>query len=119
MDIELKDFVSEALKQIIEGIVVAQEFAKAKHTAVVPTDIYYNSDSPNVPEGILGGGDSYTNLINFDIAVTASDALQKKSGLGVFITVIGSSLQSQEDVSNSSVSRIKFTVPVLFPRQSC
>ena len=41
--IELNDFVAESLKQIIEGIIEAQKFAKEKGAIVNPKNIVGNS----------------------------------------------------------------------------
>jgi hypothetical protein len=37
MEIELKDFISESLKQIIEGVKTAETFAKANGAQIAPT----------------------------------------------------------------------------------
>ena len=118
MEIELKDFVAETLKQIVEGIILSQDFAKDKNAEIVPDGIYNVTSDSVKGTGILGLGEGYVNIVDFDIAVTASESAQTKSGIGVFITVIGSGVQGQNDASSSTLSRIKFVVPVLFPRQT-
>ena len=38
---ELKEFIAESLKQIIDGIVDAQTYAKEKHATINPEGLYY------------------------------------------------------------------------------
>ena len=117
MGIELKDFVAETLREIIDGVISVQEYAKGKEATVMPGGIYGLTSSDLRGSGILGTGTNYVNTIDFDIAVTASESAKSKGGIGVFISVVGAGVQGQDEASNSTVSRIKFTIPISLPRQ--
>lgn len=56
-------------------------------------------------------------IIEFDIAVTASEGSEAKAGIGVFSGVIGLGTQAKMEGSNATLSRIKFSIPVLYPEQ--
>jgi hypothetical protein len=88
--VDLKAFVAETLKQIIAGIEEAQQ-----------NGIGINSAS--------------TQNVDFDVAVTATEGTDKKGGVGVFVLGFGLGAQGATSVSNSSVSRIRFTVPIFYP----
>jgi len=94
---ELKDFVSQTITSIIEGVREAQ--ASAQDGA------YVNPVMAARP-------------IEFDVAVTVTETTEKKGGGGIavagFIKAEGGGLTSS---ANSSVSRIKFHVPVTLPTQ--
>jgi hypothetical protein len=40
---ELKEFISESLKQIIDGIIDAQTYAKDKHATINPEGVKYDN----------------------------------------------------------------------------
>ena len=115
MGIELKDFIAETLTQIIEGVRTSQSLAKDDKTRaeIIPTSLPARADSQ-----IVGASNVYINLIEFDIAVTATEGAKTDSKVGVLVTVIGAAVQGQTDVSSSTVSRIKFTLPVKLPRHN-
>ena len=62
--------------------------------------------------------DKHTEKINFNVAITVTEEVEGKSGIGVFIAGFGIGGQEKTDTSNVSVSTISFSVPVLLPRQT-
>ena len=111
---ELKDFVAETLRQIIDGVKVAQEYGIGQGATVNPNNIFYRAD-----QGVVVLQDRETGAIakeiEFDVAVTVIEGTQTKGGIGVFVGPIGIGSQGQSNVSNQSISRIKFSVPVVLP----
>ena len=55
--------------------------------------------------------------VEFDIVVTAIDQDKTKGGLGIFVGGVGVGVQGQIDALNSTVNRIRFSVPIYFPHQ--
>jgi hypothetical protein len=53
--------------------------------------------------------------LDFDIAVTVTEGEQKKSGIGVLVAGVGLGKSGQSDARSETVSRLRFTVPVVFP----
>ena len=100
---ELKDFIEETLKQIISGVRRAQESAIELGAKINPR----------------GGSVVEMRNVHFDVAVSTSGGTEAKGGIGVFVVPGGSTgSQDQSDVASSSMSRIKFSVPVKLPVQS-
>lgn len=113
---ELKDFISGTLIQIIEGVSEAQNYAAENNTKVNP---------PNLTLIKAGSNDiycdtsnsKYAQIVDFDVAITTSDESSGKAGIGIFVGPVGIGGQTKSDQSNSSVSKLKFSVPVLLPTQ--
>src|SRR5260370_33921195 len=95
---ELKDFVSRTITDIIEGVREAQ--------AAAGSDAYVN---PGIGR----------EIVEFDVALTVTEAAEKKGGGGItvagFLKAEGGGGSSS---SNSSISRVKFSVAVKLPTQS-
>lgn len=120
--VELKDFVAESLKQLIEGVVIAQKYANETGATVNPKGLFFDGNTKSYMVSIPKSGSLSTNppvpqIIEFDIAVTASEGSEAKAGIGVFSGVIGLGTQAKMEGSNATLSRIKFSIPVLYPEQ--
>ena len=110
---QLDEFVSQTLKQIVDGVSAAQEYSKSNNANINP--------STTRIDGGKVAGYSYcyeTGIplqdVEFDVAVTVKESSTTSDG----DSNIGSiSVTSQHQATNqsSSVSRIKFKVPVLLP----
>jgi len=111
---ELRDFVAETLRQIIDGIKAAQEYSSDKGAKVNPKKLYFRTDQGSVKLQDRSTG-ALVQEIDFDVAVTTTEGTQTKGGIGVFVGPIGLGSQGQSNVNNQSVSRIKFSVPLLLP----
>jgi len=107
---ELKDFVSQTLQEIIGGIKDAQSNVVQGGT-INPSDIRGGVQSHGL------NGNPIQN-IEFDIAVTVIEGKETKGGIGVFVGAVGLGTQGKSEASNTSYSRIKFCIPVTFPQQS-
>jgi len=103
---ELKEFVRESLLQIIGAVREAQ--AQCADAEINPIVL----DSHGGRRQSARGND--VQDVQFDVAVTATDAGEKKAGIGIVAAIgIGASLQSA--TTNESVSRIKFAVTIALP----
>ena len=110
---ELKDFVSESIKQIIDGVNEAKRYAGENGGMINPRRWGWNSTNVQAKFDRTTGAAIET--IEFDVAVTAIDGTKTKGGIGVFMGAVGIGSQGQSENSHSSVSRLKFSVPVVLP----
>ena len=117
MSIQLKDFISESIKQIIQGVQSAQNFAKKNNATVAPAGVYGVSAEYTSQLGIIGKGEDYLIPVDFDIAVTASESEEASGGVGVLVSVLGVSVRGKSEETSSTISRIKFIVPISLPKQ--
>jgi len=112
--LDLKEFISDTLTQIAEGIRDAQARSGEHGAWISPV-------GPRMPtrDGAktisATAGYAYLDEIKFDVAITATEATAAggHGGVKIFAASIGASgsLSSQ----NSAVSRIQFSVPIVLP----
>ena len=112
--IELKDFIAESLKQIIQGVEEAQKFAKVHNSKINPKDIFLSGEN-----AIVTSRDEPPKIIyiDFDIAVTTGEIKGKEGGIGIFASAIQLGIKGQSGEEKSNVSRLKFSIPLLLPVQ--
>jgi len=101
---ELKEFIAESLKQIIDGVWDAQDYA-AGHVA--PSDINIFTGEPD--------GEGQRESIEFDIAVTVSETSGKEGKAGISISPFNLNAKTSKELNSSTVSRLTFKVPVIYP----
>ena len=110
---ELKDFVAETLKQIIDGVSIAQTHGATKGARVNPGSLAFRTDQGmQIYDNETG---QIPQIIEFDVAVTTTEGTQTKGGVGIFVGPVGLGSQGQSDAGRSSISHIKFSIPVLLP----
>ena len=112
---ELKTFVAETLKQLIDGIKTAQEYAKKEGAIVNPNERFMYSDNKEYAISTTTG--LRAQVIDFDIAISAQESDQYKGGVGIFVGPVGIGTQGHAEFTDSSVNRIKFSLPVYLPFQ--
>lgn len=118
---DLKDFVSESLRQIIDGVKEAQEHAGRTGAVVVPL---FSSPDPSGPSNsivLMGGGRGtvgrhWYHTIEYDVALAASENVQTKTGGGVLM-VVSAGGSRETTTSQENTSRIKFSIPLVLPHQ--
>lgn len=115
---ELKNFISETLSQIIDGVSEVQEKYKDKNVLINPDKI----EGSNGEYYISGRSSSHIHTtliqnIEMDVAITATEGNENKVGIGVAkILNIGTSKET--NALNSTLSRIKFNIPISLPTTS-
>ncbi len=97
---ELKDFISETLIQIEEGL----KTAKSKME-----DVKISPDIKGKDISKEGYSLEYNYRdIDFDIALTASDSIAGEAKAGLRVLGVEGSVNKE----NSKISRIKFSIPI-------
>lgn len=95
---ELKDFVSQTLVEIIKGVEMAQQATKDS-TGIVNPDHDMN-DRENV---------------QFDVAVTVQEGQEAKAGIVAVWGILGGAGAAKLDEMKAHVSRLQFSIPVFLP----
>jgi hypothetical protein len=110
---DLQDFVAQTLCQIVEGVKTAQEKVKASGAVVNP---HLNSGHEQLGKaGFLFTSDGPAQVVQFDVALTVMEGTGTKGGIGVFAGAINLGSGGQSKAENTSVSHVKFSVPLLLP----
>lgn len=110
---QLAEFVRATLSEIIQGASQANESLSDSGALVFPS--YYEDDKGRK----IYNDDHYVPTIasvSFDVAVTVSEEHGTSGGIGVAIASLGVGAKKSEGAASSSVSRVSFDIPVLFPR---
>lgn len=110
---DLQEFVSQALTQIISGVRSAQG-AAAEHGGVVNPHLNTGQGEAG-KQGFLLSRQGYAQIVQFDVALTIAEGTGTKGGIGVFAGAINLGSTGQSKSENSSVSRIKLSVPLVLP----
>ena len=107
---QLKEFVTESLTQIMGGIKEAQNKCSKIGGLICPEGVVVNNKKAerfyyNKP----------VDMIEFDIAVIATEEMDKGGGGGinVYSVKLGGSVEKKN--TDTRESRISFSIPVVFP----
>lgn len=111
---DLKEFVGQALADIVQGVLDAK-------TSLGENGKFINPKL-STPQGALekqgklvAMGGQLVQTVEFDVAVTATEAKGTKGGIGVVVGTIVLGSHGQSSAESSAFSRIKFSVPVTLP----
>ncbi len=109
----LEDFVSETLVQITNGVVEAQRQVSDTGALVNPF-MKVIGKKHSIGQAELRTGE-IVSLVEFDVAVMATEGKETKGGIGIVTAVAGPGSTGKSDRLSGSESRIKFGVPLLLP----
>ncbi len=106
----LETFVSESLQQIIAGVRSAQRLSPASAIINPRGKTAVADDAPTELHSGLP-----VHQVEFDIAVTVAESHEGKAGGGLVVIGIGLAGNKSSKSETSSVSHIKFSVPIVWP----
>ena len=111
---ELKEFVTEALLQIAGGIEAAQtKLQEGGSGARINTSVI-RDDSGTL---VTGGRRNSVEFVEFDVAILANSGTETKAGVGLTVaSLLNLTAGGRSNQSQGTESRIKFKVPVAFPK---
>lgn len=113
---ELKDFVSQSIQQIFEGVKQAQSQTKDMNGMIAPHKLRMSDKEIPNHQAIIGYHNTTPIIsVDFDIAVTTQDVTKDKAGAGIFIAAIGLGGQIGSETLNSQLNKLRFSVPVILP----
>jgi hypothetical protein len=114
---ELKEFISQSIIQIVNGIIDGHKEVRKVGALVNPRIGKKEMGTAQRNDILAGLGDNgdHINFLEFDVALIASEDTKGKGGLGVFVGAIGLGATGESVSANSQQSRLKFTIPIQFP----
>lgn len=117
---ELKEFIKESLSQIIDAIKETQEKYKDTNVVICPDNIQEVKDGLYILDE--NEYDNYSSRskvqnIDMDIAISVTEKEGNKSGLGI-AKIINAGISSENTQQNESISKIKFSIPIVLPTSS-
>lgn len=112
---ELKEFVSLVLQQIVAGVAEAQ--ATVAGGEVNPKIWQSQRDAAARLKILESNSGKWIHLVEFDVAVTVAEGTTTKGGVGLIVGPVALGSTGQSSNQSSTVSRIKFEVPVAWPEK--
>lgn len=117
---ELRDFVATALVEIAEAVVRAQEALSPLGAKVNPKIDRLLAEGENcfAAFGVTRNADGDLNpvlLVDFDVAVTASEGTKTKGGIGVVTGLVSLGSTGATDKAETAVSHLSFKIPLSLP----
>lgn len=112
---DLKEFVSETMVQIVEGVRDAQTRTTDSEGVSVSPPIG-GAPSMASDHGFISTPDGKAQIVKFDVALTVTNSEKGKGGVGVFSGMlnVGGGMESGNE--NTSLSRVQFAIPLRLPR---
>ena len=107
---EIKEFISETLTQIFEGIIEAQNKAVDIGGKI---NVYYGEYQKLDNELKIDRKD--ISNVEFELSVTKSGSNETKGGLVVYFGNIGVGMSKKTEKNEVSLNKIKFSIPVFYP----
>ena len=117
---ELKDFVSATLLEILEGVKNAQGKAK-NFGAIISPELGPQAQGALQSKGVqISNTLQVIEFVEFDVSITTSENTEADNNLnaGIKIQIFNVGASANEKTSNNSQSqhKIKFKVPLVYPR---
>lgn len=109
---ELKDFVTQTLISINQGIIEAQKETESTGFLINPK--YKNVKNIMV---VKEGLENYPMIkeVEFNVAINVTEGSDSKIGIGVLTGILSGGASNANQASNSTQTTLKFSVPVVFP----
>ena len=111
---ELKNFISQALTSIVEGVVEAQKKAEPHGAFINPGGL---TRTVKASDDALwdNATNNFARMVNFDVAVTVEEGTKTNAKIGVVAGVFNLGAGGASENKELAVSRIQFGVPLLLP----
>jgi len=112
---ELKQFISQALSSIVEGVVEAQNQTRDHGAFINPGGLMRTTKSISDNAIWDNRTNNFARLVDFDIAVTVEEGTKTNAKIGVVAGLLNLGAGGASENKELAVSRIRFEVPVLLP----
>lgn len=109
---ELKEFITQTLCSINQGIIDAQNQSNESGFIINPKNI--RKRDSNVYEQ-YDGNDAVIQEIEFNIVVNVTEGSDSKIAVGAFTGIFSGGGSTSSENNNSTQTTIKFNLPVKFP----
>jgi hypothetical protein len=111
---DLKDFISDSVIQIIQGVTAAQDYVKDNAPTAKVAPVLDDASGPRDGFRARLGGNP-VQLVDFDVAVETGSRDEAQGGVGVLMAVFTVGVRGKEETTISEYSRLKFSIPVELP----
>src|SRR5687767_14554985 len=113
---ELKDFVSMTLTQLVEGVQDAQAKLGDSGAKVNP-NLHVGMGREVGGGAIVSDGRGHAHIVQFDLGLTVTEGTGTKGGVGVVAGVFNLGSAGESSNAKSAVSRVQFAIPIGLPEK--
>ena len=113
--VTLKDFVRETLKQLSEAGAEAGDDLGKRGMQIPAAFLAPSASSKTLGSMFDGRMNSQVFPVEFDVAITTEDSDSGTAGGGVRIGIVRAGGDLSSSSSTTNASRVKFTVPIVYP----
>jgi hypothetical protein len=115
---ELKTYISETLKHIIDGVKNAQEYAKDNNAVISGSEfILLNTKSSSTLVFWDQSDETPVQNIEFDVEVTTVENNEISGGMGIFVGPVSAGVKGGSKGQNSLTNHLRFSIPLKIPSQ--
>ena len=115
---ELKDFIVETISEIVDGVSELQKKYESSNATICPANASLRQNGDMYVRNSRAKSDySFPQQIEMDIAICVNEKDGSKSGIGI-AKILNVGVSNESEHTNNTVSRIKFSIPVILPSQS-
>ncbi len=107
---DLKEFITETLVQITNGVIDAQELIKDKGAYINPEGRHSGENLESGYEGKF----RHIQKVKMSVAVTVTENIENRGGISI-LSVISAGFASKNSDLNSISNRIEFEIPISVP----
>lgn len=107
---ELKEFIKTAISDITEAVSELRE--ELKNGAIINPSLFQGEHGKTV---LVDNEVRMMERLNFDIAVTATEATELNGNAKAGISVFGAKIGTGNAEKTENVSRLTFSIPLLLP----
>lgn len=107
---ELKNFITETIENIVEGVAAAQKSIKDKGAKINPKSVQFreNGQWNNHNSGM-------PRFVEFDVGLISANKSGSSEGIGVFLGSVSLGKKNDQGAEHTAITRIKFSVPLVLP----
>jgi len=119
-NMRLGDFISQTMKEIIDGVSKAQQYASDNGAEINPPHVNYSESKKafHIIQG-LSGPDQAPMLtpIDFDVLLAIKEDDSLETGIGVFAAAFGIGVKGKDQDTSELSHRIRFQILARLPQQ--
>lgn len=113
---ELKEYVSETIVQISEGILSAMDKLKDKDVIINPDSTFHSDGQFWIGKNKEHGPvERWVQMLEMNISTTVTDSTEGQGGRKVSIGVLNIGAGIKDSGSEQNANSVRFSIPVCFP----
>jgi len=119
-NMKLGDFISETIKEIIDGVAKAQDYAKDRGATINPRHIKWSETKKSfyiTPGQTSPDQAPLLTPIDFDVLLAIREDDSTEAGIGVFAAAFGIGVKGKIKDTSETSHRIRFQILTKLPQQ--